>query len=259
VDLWIWADPARLAQAFSNIIHNSYKFSDGPNVISIEMIPHEADSGVTITVSDRGIGMTRETLDRIFEPFNQADNTLERSRGGLGLGLALTKGLIHLHGGSVTASSAGLGQGATFSIYLPCVPAPDRASPQASPAIAKAERILIIDDRRDALIPLKKMLQMDGHIVATAEEGAAGLDRAADFVPHVVLCDIGLPGSMNGYDVSRALRSMPQTAESYLVAVTGYGHDEAKRMAREAGFDYHLTKPLGKQQLRDLLARRPKF
>jgi CheY-like chemotaxis protein len=103
------------------------------------------------------------------------------------------------------------------------------------------------------------MLQMDGHVVVTAQDGRAGLARAAEFMPHVVLCDIGLPGELNGYAVSRALRTMPQTASTYLVAVTGYGHDEAKRMARDAGFDYHLTKPLSKQQLRELLSRRPKF
>jgi PAS domain S-box-containing protein len=259
VDLWIWADAARLAQAFSNIIHNSYKFSDGPNVITIELTAAPNGSEATITVSDRGIGMTRETLERIFEPFNQADTSLERNRGGLGLGLALTRGLIHLHGGTVTPHSEGLGRGATFTIKLPCVPPPDSADPNAQSPVAARERILIIDDRRDAIIPLYKMLQMDGHTVATAQDGADGLAAASDFLPHVVLCDIGLPGSMNGYDVSRALRQMPQTASAYLVAVTGYGHDEAKRMAREAGFDYHLTKPLGRQQIRDLLSRRPTF
>jgi PAS domain S-box-containing protein len=259
IDLWVWADSARLAQAFSNIIHNSYKFSDGPNVITIRLVTNADRSEATITVSDRGIGMTRDTLDRIFEPFNQADTSLERSRGGLGLGLALTRGLIHLHGGSVTASSEGLGQGAAFIIKLPCVPAPDGANPKAQPVVAARERILIIDDRWDAILPLNKMLQMDGHTVATALDGTSGLSKAADFLPHVILCDIGLPGEMNGYAVSRALRAMPETSSSYLVAVTGYGHEEAKRMAKEAGFDYHLTKPLAKQQLRDLLSRRPTF
>jgi CheY-like chemotaxis protein len=110
-----------------------------------------------------------------------------------------------------------------------------------------------------AIVPLYLMLQLDGHIVATASDGPSGVQKAADFLPHIVLCDIGLPGEMNGYAVSRALRAMPQTASSYLVAVTGYGHEEARRLAKEAGFDYHVTKPLGKQQLRDLLSRRPTF
>jgi PAS domain S-box-containing protein len=260
VDLWVWADPARLAQAFSNIIHNGYKFSDGPNVISIELAAHDEHSQAKITVRDRGIGMTPEMLARIFEPFNQADTSLERNRGGLGLGLALTRGLIRLHGGQVTATSEGLGRGSVFTIQLPCVPAPKGGGPPPPPpASSTCERILIIDDRRDALIPLSKMLQMEGHVVVTAQDGRTGVVKATEFMPHVVLCDIGLPGEMNGYEVSRALRDMPETRSTYLVAVTGYGHDEAKRMARDAGFDYHLTKPLSKQQIREVLSRRPRF
>jgi len=258
-DVWVWADAARLAQAFSNIIQNSFKFSDGPNVITVQMAPAADGSQATINISDRGIGMSRETIDRIFEPFNQADNSLERSRGGLGLGLALTKGLIHLHGGTVSAFSEGLGRGARFSITLPCVAAPKGREGNSQPAETHHERILIIDDRRDAILPLNRMLQMDGHTVATASDGPSGVAKAADFLPHVILCDIGLTGEMNGYAVSRALREMPETASAYLVAVTGYGHEEARRLAKEAGFDYHLTKPLGKQQLRDLLSRRPTF
>ncbi|MCC6491923.1 MAG: PAS domain S-box protein [Pirellulales bacterium] len=259
VDLWVWADPARLAQAFSNIIHNSYKFSDGPNVIAVELSADQDMSQAVIVINDRGIGMAKETLERLFEPFSQADTTLERSRGGLGLGLALTKGLLQLHGGDVTAYSAGLGQGAAFTITLPCVKPPLRSGDSAAPESAASQRVLIIDDRRDAILPLQKMLQMDGHTVASALDGPAGLEKAADFQPHVVLCDIGLPGDMNGYQVSRALRDLSQTAGSYLVAVTGYGHEEARRKAKEAGFDYHVTKPLNKQQLRDLLAHRPTF
>jgi len=259
IDLWVWADAARLAQAFSNIIHNSYKFGDGPNVITVELSADPASSQATITVSDRGIGMTAETLARIFEPFSQADTSLERARGGLGLGLALTRGLIHLHGGEVAAHSEGLRRGATFTIRLPCV-SPPASFDSSGPAMAAAqERILIIDDRHDAILPLYKMLQMDGHSVVVALDGPAGLAKAAEFKPDVVLCDISLTEQMNGYQVSQAMRQMPQTCEAYLVAVTGYGHDEARRLAKEAGFDYHLTKPLGKQQLRDLLARRPKF
>jgi PAS domain S-box-containing protein len=258
-DLWVWADGARLAQAFSNIIHNSYKFSDGPNVIAIELAADSEAALATITIRDRGIGMTAETLSRIFEPFNQADTSLERSRGGLGLGLALTKGLIHLHGGTVAAASEGLGRGAEVTLTLPCVAPPaGRKAPHASPTRAQ-QRILIIDDRRDAVLPLRRMLQMDGHTVAAAEDGSTGLAEAVEFKPDVILCDIGLPGELNGYDVSRALRAEAATSSAYLVAVTGYGHEEARRLAKEAGFDFHLTKPVSKKQLRDLLSRRPLF
>jgi PAS domain S-box-containing protein len=258
-DAWVWADAARLAQAFSNIIQNSFKFSDGPNVITVEMTPAAEGAQARICISDRGIGMTQETIDRIFEPFNQADNSLERSRGGLGLGLALTRGLIHLHGGTVSAESDGLGRGARFTMTLPIVAPPKSRQSDPAPANSTHERILIIDDRRDAILPLNKMLQMDGHTVAVAQDGPSGLAKAAEFRPHVVLCDIGLTGEMNGYAVCRALRARAETASTYLVAVTGYGHEEARRLAKEAGFNYHLTKPLGKQQLRELLSRRPTF
>ncbi len=258
-DAWVFADSARLAQAFSNLIHNSYKFSDGPNVISVTLHAHATDGDAAIVVRDQGIGMTDETLARIFEPFNQADNSLERSRGGLGLGLALTKGLVELHGGGICARSDGVGQGAEFTITLPRSTPPQAVQPEPPKAEtpARQERILIVDDRRDALLALNHMLRLDGHMVATAEDGAAAVAKAVEFQPRVVLCDISLPGEMNGYAVCRALRSLPETASAYLVAVTGHGHDEARRASKEAGFDFHVTKPVGKAALRDLLANRP--
>lgn len=260
-DVWVWADSARLSQALSNLIHNSYKFSDGPNEITVALQTDNLLAAAKLSIRDRGIGMASETLQRVFEPFNQADNSLERSRGGLGLGLALTKGLIELHDGEIRAFSEGLGKGAEFTISLPCTKPPQaaRKGPEASEPAANQERILLIDDRRDAILPLQQMLRMDGHTVAVAEDGAAGVAKATEFQPRVVLCDIGLPGEMNGYAVCRALRSLPVTADAYLVAVTGYGHDEAKREAKEAGFDYHVTKPVGKATLRDLLAKRPRL
>ncbi len=259
-DAWVWADSARLAQAFSNLIHNSYKFSDGSNEITIALQLPVGVADASVTIRDRGIGMSGETLQRIFEPFNQADNSLERSRGGLGLGLALTKGLVELHDGAIRAHSEGLGKGAEFTITLPRTASPkvDAAAPVAS-SLTRQERILIIDDRRDAILPLNRMLRMEGHTVAIAQDGASGVAKAVEFQPRVVLCDIGLPGEMNGYAVCRALRSLPETASAYLVAVTGFGHDEAKREAKEAGFDYHVTKPVGKAVLSELLANRPRL
>ena len=258
-DLWIWADPARLTQAFSNIIHNGCKFSDGPNVVTVEVSADRAASTATIVVRDSGIGMAPETVAGIFEPFTQADTSLERSRGGLGLGLALARGLIQLHGGEIVASSAGLGHGAVFTITLPYSLTPAAGGTNAPFGTAQARRVLIIDDRRDAILPLQKMLQMGGHDVDTASDGPSGLEKAARFLPEVVLCDIGLLGDMNGYEVSRTLRSRPETASIYLVAVTGYGHEEARRMAKEAGFDFHLTKPVDSQQLREILIQMPRF
>jgi PAS domain S-box-containing protein len=258
-DVWVWADSARLAQAFANLIHNSYKFSDGPNEITVSLRSNDS-SECQISIRDRGIGMSPETLHRLFEPFNQADNTLERSRGGLGLGLALTQGLVELHGGRIEAASEGLGLGAQFTITLPRAQPPQLARNEDSMQTqTRQERILIIDDRRDAVLPLQHMLRLDGHVVEVAEDGEQGVDRAQAFHPEVVLCDIGLPGDMDGYAVCRALRSIAETAGAYLVAVTGYGHDEAKREAHEAGFDYHVTKPVGRAMLRELLAKRPRL
>lgn len=259
-DVWVWADAARLAQAFSNLIHNGVKFSDGPNEITVALDVLGNSAEASVTIRDRGIGMNGETLQRIFEPFNQADDSLERSRGGLGLGLALTKGLVELHGGVIRAHSEGPGQGAEFTITLPCSKPPAVRGPEPAVAgLARHERILIIDDRRDAILPLNQMLKMEGHTVEIAQDGASGIAKAAAFRPRVVLCDIGLPGEMNGYAVCRALRSLPETASAYLVAVTGYSHDEAKRESKDAGFDYHVTKPVGKAVLRDLLAKRPRL
>lgn len=258
-DVWVWADSARLAQAFSNLIHNSVKFSDGPNEIEVVL---DAGQGAeaSVTIRDRGIGMSGETLQRIFEPFNQADESLERSRGGLGLGLALTRGLVELHGGAIRAHSDGPGKGAEFTITLPCSKPPQvQSSKPAVAELARQERILIIDDRRDAILPLNQMLKMEGHTVEIAQDGASGVAKAAEFRPRVVLCDIGLPGEMNGYAVCRVLRSLPETASAYLVAVTGYSHDDAKRKSKDAGFDYHVTKPVGKAVLRELLAKRPRL
>jgi PAS domain S-box-containing protein len=257
--VWVWGDATRLTQTFSNVIHNSQKFGDGPNEIAVTMRLSDSGRRAEVVINDRGIGMTSETLGRIFEAFNQADTSLERSRGGLGLGLALTRGLVELHGGTVRAESEGLGKGSTITITLPTVAAPEEVSEEMIEETVEPTRVLIIDDRRDAMTPLCKILQKDGHTVATALDGPSGLAQAAEFQPQVVLCDIGLDGDMNGYEVSRALRQLPATADSYLVAVTGYGQEDDRRKAKEAGFDYHVTKPLGKQQVKTLLGRRPRF
>jgi CheY-like chemotaxis protein len=258
-DVWAWVDPTRITQAITNLVHNSIKFSAGANDIVVELTVDAAQPMATISVTDRGIGMTQETLDRIFEPFNQADTSLERSRGGLGLGLALAKGLVELHGGAVAAESLGLGQGSTFRITLPCEAAPLESPPVAPLPVARTRRVLIIDDRRDAILPLNKMLKMEGHEVVTAMDGPSGLTKAREFLPEVVLCDIGLAGDMNGYQVTRALRQMPEFTRAYIVAVTGYGQEEDRRRAKEAGFDYHLTKPLEQAQVIDLMTRMPRF
>jgi CheY-like chemotaxis protein len=257
--VWAWADPTRVVQAVTNIVHNSFKFSGSTREIAVTMTAHHEQATASIAICDRGIGMTRDTLKRIFEPFNQADTSLERSRGGLGLGLALAKGLVELHGGEIAADSAGLGQGSTFTITLPCSQQPAGEAGGRVTRSSRPRRVLLIDDRRDALLPLNRMLTMAGHEVDVAMDGPSGVAKAKEFRPDVVLCDIGLPGEMNGFGVSRALRLMPEFASTYLVAVTGYGREEDRRLAKEAGFDYHVTKPVGTQQVAELMEQMPRF
>lgn len=258
-DAWVWGDATRLTQAISNVLHNSYKFSDGPNVISVEMTVDAQRRQATIAVRDRGMGMTAETLDQLFIPFNQADTSLERSRGGLGLGLALAKGLVALHNGTIAAASEGLGRGSTFAITLPCVAPPPAELALEPEAPRVSRRVLIIDDRRDAVLPLQRLLEKAGHTVDSASDGPSGIAKAIDTQPEVVLCDIGLDGDMNGYQVARIIRSTPSIAGVYLAAVTGYSQEEDRRMAKESGFDFHVKKPPDQQELNDLLARLPRF
>jgi CheY-like chemotaxis protein len=197
-------------------------------------------------------------LPHVFEVFTQADRSLARSRGGLGMGLALVKGLAQLHGGEVGAVSPGLGQGAEFTIRLPLaaahLPAPALPLPQYN---GKNYRVLVIEDNMDTAESTRMLLSLAGHEVQTAYTGAAGLEAARKFLPQVILCDIGLPGGLNGYDVVRALRKDPTLATGYVIALTGYGRDEDLRQAQEAGFDLHFTKPVDYEHLCRALACLP--
>lgn len=256
--LWIDGDPIRLAQVVGNIVNNAMKFTDPGGRISV--ILKNDDGMAKVTVTDTGIGMEPHLIQRLFEPFHQADSSLDRSRGGLGLGLALVKGLAEMHGGKVEARSFGLGQGTEIEVRLPLVgegPAPE-SSTAKQPAAAKNYRVLLIDDRRDSILPLQKMLKLLGQKVETAIDGKSALEKARQFQPEIVLCDIGLP-DMNGYEVARAMRSDPILNSAYLVAVTGYGKEEDRRQAVQSGFDYHITKPVAKDQLEKLLATFPRF
>lgn len=246
-------DPARLAQVLTNLLQNSAKFTDAGGTVSVGVnIEHDR---AVISLRDTGVGIPPETLSRLFEPFSQANRSVERSRGGLGLGLALVKSLVELHGGDVRACSQGLGKGAEFIVHLPLV-VPQKAPisvGSADKASAETLRILIIDDQRDSSYPLRRLLEMDGHRVEVAADGVAGIEAANQFKPQVVLCDIGLPGGMNGFDVAQALRMNPGIPSPVLVAVTGYGQDSDRKQSAAAGFDRHLTKPVGQSELRSLL------
>jgi len=258
-EAWVWGDSTRLAQAVSNLIHNGCKFGDGPNRVTVTLSVDDVAGQADVTIADRGIGMDAKTLATVFQPFMQADTSVERSRGGLGLGLALVQALVSLHGGQVFAHSEGLGQGSRFTIRLPLSLRP-MAEPTPAPiSSSEPRRVVIIDDRRDAVMPLQKILQMNGHEVRVAVCGVSGVDLVRSFVPNIVLCDIGLSEGMSGYDVARTLRADAALGEVYLVAVTGYGQEEDRQLAQAAGFDYHVTKPVGKDELLQLIHETPRF
>jgi two-component system CheB/CheR fusion protein len=207
-------------------------------------------------VRDSGVGIAPAMLGRIFQPFAQADRTLDRSTGGLGLGLALVKGVAELHGGEVSAHSDGVGKGSEFTLRLPVRPEPAAAAqPPLAPA-RRARRVLVIEDNEDAAETLQAALELNGHEVAVAFDGPRGLERARAFGPEAVLCDIGLPG-MDGYAVARAFRSDAALRDIPLVALTGYALPEDLERARAAGFDRHLAKPPDLATLERVLSELP--
>jgi CheY-like chemotaxis protein len=241
-----------------NLLQNAAKFTDpGGHVgVALERRPGAA----VMRVRDDGAGIAPEMLDRVFEPFTQADDTLHRSRGGLGLGLALVKGLVELHGGAVEARSDGVGRGTELLVQLPLAPENPAVRMETPVPLASMPplRVLVIEDNVDAAETLRELLLMWGHEVEVALDGAAGLERTRLLRPDVVLCDIGLP-VMDGYEVARAIRSDPALASTFLVAVTGYALPEDQRRASEAGFSRHLAKPVALETIEALLASAPRL
>jgi len=237
-----------------NLLQNSAKFTaSGDRVrLSLEVL----DELAVLRVRDSGAGIEPATLPRLFQPFSQADTTLDRRLGGLGLGLALVKGLVETHGGTVDVSSGGKGAGTEFVVRLPLA-APPAASDVSPPPAACPRRVLIIEDGVDAAESLRLALELEGHEVAVAYDGPSGVERARELTPDVVLCDIGLP-EMDGFQVARAIRNEPALRETFLVALTGYALPEDQRHASEAGFDAHLTKPATILQVQELLASAPR-
>jgi CheY-like chemotaxis protein len=207
-------------------------------------------------VRDNGIGIAAQMLPHVFDLFTQADHSLERSQGGLGLGLTLVRKLVEVHGGRVRASSAGLGKGSEFEVRLPTLdklPEPSPRCGREGPLHTPRQRILIVDDNQDAAETLAILLRTLGHEVHLAYEGMAALELAGSLQPDVVLLDIGLP-KMDGYEVARRLRQRPGLKQPLLIAVTGYGQEEDRRRSCEAGFDYHLVKPVDPDKLRTLIS-----
>jgi PAS domain S-box-containing protein len=241
-ELLVEADATRLAQVVGNLLNNAIKYTPAGGCIKVAARRENGEA--VIEVTDDGLGIPSEHLEGVFQMFNQVNRTLDRAQGGLGIGLALVRELVTLHGGTVKAGSAGPGRGSTFTVRLPLAEAKATVNPTPVRAeTAQQRRVLVVDDNVDAAQMLAMLLEMYGHRTCTAHTGVEALDAAATFKPEVVFLDIGLPG-MNGYEVARRLRSDPDVCDATLVALTGWGTDEDKSLAMQAGFDFHLTKPV---------------
>jgi CheY-like chemotaxis protein len=211
-----------------------------------------------ISVRDTGIGMTADQLPRMFEAFTQADSSLERTGGGLGIGLTLVETLVQMHGGTVEARSAGIGHGCEFLVHLPAAtgtPAPGTAAgPAAPPPSSPApRRILVVDDNRDSAESLAMLLELHGHQTFRAHDGLEAIEEATRLRPDVILLDIGLP-TLNGYETARRIREILRETRPMLVALTGWGQEEDRRRSEEAGFDAHMVKPVDYRALERMLA-----
>ncbi len=247
----VYADPTRLAQVVENLLQNAAKFTPrgGRVTVSLERI---APDRAALRVLDTGIGISPDVHERLFEPFMQGELSLARTRGGLGLGLALVKGLVELHGGTVTASSEGPGRGAELTVELPLATGLLMVAPVAS-APAARQRILLIEDNVDGAETLRDVLSMAGHSVELAFDGTSGLERARELRPDAIFCDVGLP-DLDGYEVARRMRANPALERTLLVALTGYALPEDQRRAVNSGFDAHLAKPATLDEIEALLA-----
>jgi signal transduction histidine kinase/CheY-like chemotaxis protein len=255
--LWVVGDAARLAQAVSNLLNNAAKYTSNGGQVQVALAKSRGE--VLVSVSDNGLGIPPAMLERVFEMFAQVNQTLDRAQGGLGIGLSLVRSLVALHGGSVTARSAGPGQGSCFTLRLPAAPSsePARQRNDAARAAATVERrlrVLVVDDNVDAADSLAILLQASGHDARVAYGGLAGLQTAQAFHPEAIFCDLGMPG-MGGFELASKLRQDARFDDTALIAVTGWGAEEDKQRTRRAGFDFHLTKPAGPDNLRAILAR----
>jgi PAS domain S-box-containing protein len=248
-------DPLRLTQLIGNLLINAAKYTDPGGRIELSAVA--VDQRVTVSVRDNGIGLEPESIGQIFEMFSQVKAALERSEGGLGIGLALVKGLAELHGGSVEAQSLGLGRGSTFSVHLPLaqsVPSAPRGNSvaQAESAEVSQRRVLVADDNRDAATTLQVLLELDGHEVHVAHDGQSALEIAERLQPQIAILDIGMP-KLNGYEIARRIRSAEWGPGMRLIALTGWGQEGDRQRALAAGFDAHLTKPVYADELKGLL------
>jgi len=254
--LWVQGDPTRLMQVLGNLLRNAIQYTEPGGEIKVTVAVADDEDAVWVRVSDTGIGLSAVTAEHLFEAFWQGDGT--NRRGGLGLGLALVKGFVELHGGTVQVTSPGKNAGSVFHIRLPLLARPPQqpAAAAAVEAEPQALRILVVDDSQDTADTLRLLLEHEGHTVAVAYNGEQSLAMARKFQPDVALCDIGLPGAMDGYALARAFRADPVLQAVYLIAITGYGREQDRNNASAAGFDDHLLKPVSLAALDHALAKR---
>jgi signal transduction histidine kinase/ActR/RegA family two-component response regulator len=252
----IEGDGARLVQIFANVLNNAVKFTPRGGHISFTADEQAQSSEVVVRIRDTGIGIAPDALPRVFDMFQQAEPILERSVGGLGIGLTLARRLVEMHDGRIAITSPGTGQGTAVEIHLPVTPVQDAkavAAERSAVASPRPLRVLIVEDSLDAAEMLEMAVSQLGHVTKAVHDGATAITAATEFGPDVILLDIGLP-VMNGYAVVRALRELPEFNDVHIAAVTGWGQEEDRRKARDAGFDSHFTKPLSPVALEDLLA-----
>ena len=254
--IYLYADPMRLAQVFGNLLNNACKYTDPGGRIGLTAERRSSD--VVVNVKDTGVGISPDKLGSVFEMFTQIDRSLERSQGGLGIGLTLVKRLVEMHGGSVEAYSEGPGRGSEFVVRLPILIEKAKAkTPTAEQMPTTAHRILIVDDNRDSATSLDTLLKLTGNETQTAHDGLEAVEAAAMFRPDVMLLDIGLP-KLNGYDACRRIREYSWGRNMVLVALTGWGQDKDRRQSKDAGFDHHMVKPVDFDALMKLLASLPR-
>jgi CheY-like chemotaxis protein len=256
--IWMDVDVVRISQVLTNLLSNAAKYTlrDGKIVLAAKIENHDA----VIRVSDNGIGIARESLDSVFDMFAQVAHSVGISKGGLGIGLSLVRHLVMLHGGSVTAVSPGPEQGSTFVVRLPLaaasVPATAESSLEGSVPVPRPHdrlRVLVADDNVDAADTLCFLLREKGHEVRVAYDGLEAVRIGRNFRPHLAFLDIGMP-CMDGHQVARALRASPETAQTRLVALTGWGAEDDRARSAAAGFDFHVLKPAAPEQVEKILA-----
>ncbi len=250
--LWLDADATRIAQVAQNLLTNAAKFTQPSGLVDVKL--RKVGGACELRVRDSGAGIDPPLLDRIFEPFEQAERTRGRAGGGMGIGLALVKNLVTMHAGTVRALSEGTERGAEFIVCLPLAPKPEEVPPPSRAAAGRSLSVLIIEDNEDAGLSLSDLLELQGHRVRLAADGKAGVAAFREERPDVVICDVGLP-DISGYEVMRLIRQLPDVHPCFALAVTGYAQPDDVERAREAGFDAHLPKPPPLEELLGLLAR----